>query len=258
MAPRFASLGRWLSLWHGLPTTTTPDVTNAPTARNHLFGSNAPKEHSIYVVRKDMSPAIIDLFWDALGDEYTISIEPNGFLMLEGKAIARANDDTQADPSATLDNSARIVFDQVKVYLSVDGAGEVEVKCRDWSATFSNNIDTDEGVLGARELYTLKEANTSCEVAFTPKESLSTHYRRALQSDPAKVKVRMEALGATIGGTTKYKLEHITYACEYLEAPIPVQASERQKSVEIKARARYDESVSKFVEQNLVNVVTTY
>lgn len=258
LATRWSSLGRWLSLWFGQPTTTTPDVTNAPTARNHLFAANAPKEHSLYVVRRDPSPVVTDLFWDGLGDELELSIEPNGFLMLNGKVVCRALDDTQGDPSATLDSTARVSFDQVKVYVSVDGGAEAEVKCRTWSASYKNNIDTDEEVLGQRLLHTLKEGNTDLDVSFEPKDALSTHYRRALQADPAKVKLRMEALGATIGGTTKYKLEQIVYACEYVEAPLPVSAGERLKTVEIKARGRYDEAVSKLQDINLVNIVAAY
>ena len=257
-AARVASFPRLLSMFYGQPTTSTPDATNAPTARQHLFPMNAPKEHSVYVARKDPTPPITDLFWDVIGDELTMSIVTNGFLMFDGKAVARMLDDTQSAPVATYDASARMAFDQIKVYISVDGGAEAEVKCRNYSCTTKNSVQTDDDVLGQRTLQKLYEGNRNADVKFTVAEALSTHYRRALQSDPAKVKLRMEALGATIGGAVKFKVEQTVYACEYLEAPANVNAGERLKSIEISARARYDETVSKFIETAVVNTVASY
>jgi hypothetical protein len=260
--PRMASLPRLLSMWFGQPVTSTPDAGGAPAARNHQFlatpTSAAPKEHSIFAVRKDPSPAIIDLFWTCLGDELSFAIESNDFLKLEGAIIARELDDTQSAPTQTLDNTARMSFDQVKCYASVNGAGEAEVKVRKFAVTYQNNLDTEDVILGTRRLQSLNVDNAMCEVSFQPTGALSTEYRRALLSDPDKVKLRFEALGAVIGAATKYKVEFIIYACEYIEAPANIDAGERLKDIEITARARYDEVASKFVECNVVNIVATY
>jgi hypothetical protein len=261
-APRVSSLPRYASAYLGAPTTSTPDVTNAPTARSHVFDPAAagkvPVPHSIFAVRKDPSTPIVDLFWDALGNEFSLSVEPNGFLAFEGSFIAKELDDTQADPSLTLDTSRRMVYDQAKVYISVDGGGETEVKVAGWGLTYGNGIDTDQAILGSRRLFTLAEDNAVATVRFSPRESLSTHYRRALQDDPASVKLRMTATGAIIGGAVAYKVEVIANAFEYLKAPANISASERLKKIDVEGRVKYDVSASKFVTLEVVNTVASY
>lgn len=259
---RAASLPRIISGFLGAPTTTTPDATNAPTGRQHAFDPAAagktPVPHSILVNRTDPSTAITDLLWDALGNELTLSVEPNGFIRYQASYLAIANDDARPEPTVTADFSKRFSFDQAKAYISVDGGAESEVKVANWSLNYSNNLDADLAVLGSRSLYSLVEGNATASVTFTPRESLSTHYRRALLADPASVKLRLTATGATIGGTVAYKVEVICNKLEYLTAPANLSAGDRLNMVEISARAAYDNSASKFVTLDVVNETASY
>jgi hypothetical protein len=260
-ALRVSSLPRLLSMYFGAPTTTTPDVTGAPTARKHAFGGTAaPVPHSLFVVNKDFSPNIIDLFWDALGDDLSLMVDTKSFLSGEFDVIAKELDDTQSDPSLTLDTSPRMSFDQIKAYVSVDGGGEVEVKVSSFDFKYGNSIDTDEAILGSRRLWTIKEGNTKAEVGFKVRDNsvFATWYRRALLTDPSQVKVRLMATGAVIGGAITYAVEVIVYATEVLEAPANVAAGDRLKEVAVKARAHYDSAASKFCEVNVTNTVTSY
>jgi hypothetical protein len=261
-AARFNSLPRLLSGFLCAPVTTTPDGTGAPTGRNHAFDvaapGAAPVPHSMFVVRRDPSPPIVDLFWDALGNELELSVEPNGFVRYAAGYVARELDDGQPAPSPTLDVSKRIPFDLCKAHLSVDDGPETEVAVAGFSLAYSNSIDTDEAVLGSRRLFTVEPGNATAEVTFMPRQGLEEHYRRALQDDPASVRIRLEALGAVIGAAVRYKLEVIVHSCEYVDAPAEINAAERLKSIEVTARARYDDTSSKFVTVNVVNEINAY
>lgn len=257
LAPRMDSLPRLLSGALGQPTTTTP---TAP-AKLHTFDPTAagkvPEPHSMFVVRKDPSPAIVDLFWDALVDSFSIDFAANDVMKANFNYVALDLDDTQAAPTVTSDISKRRVFTEVVVYFD-SGAGEAAIKCQSAGVTYSNNLDTDEAILGTRKLYALPYGNADCEVRFSPREALAAHYRRAMTASPTTCTMRIVATGATITGAEKQKVEIDIAAFEYLKAPAAVSGAEVLKMVEVTGRAKLSDTTSKFVTVLVENTVATY
>ena len=256
-AARYSSLPRILSMFMGAPTTA---ATAEPTAKKHTFASGNPLAHSVKIARKDANPNIVDLFTDALGDELELSIQSNGFMMFKAGLVARVLDDTQVYGTPTLDSSSRIAFDTVTAFIDVNGAGEVAMPARSFSMKYGNAIDTDDEQLGSRQLASISEGNSSCEIEFgvIGTGNLNTHYRRALKTDPDQVKIRVLATGALIGTGISFTFEQIVYACEYVEAPAALNAASRLNVVNVKARAKYDTSTSKFIELAVTNTVASY
>lgn len=74
--------------------------------------------------------AITDLVYDALGNELTIGVEANGFASYEASLLGLNNDNARPEPTVTLDTSTRFTFDTAKVYISVNGGAEEEIKVR--------------------------------------------------------------------------------------------------------------------------------
>jgi hypothetical protein len=231
-APRFASLPKLLEAFAGQATAGVHDI---------MAASKIPEWVSMFVVRKDPATPIVDLFWDARGEEFSLTCAPNDYLKGDFKFIALDLDDTQAAPTPTPDLGKRWKFSQVIVYVNLNAAGEVAVKCRDATVTFGNNLDTDEAVLGDRKLYNLPYGNLKGEVKFSPRETLNAYYREALKADPTTTTVR---LSATNGTNT---IEANVKACEFIDAPAKVDGGEVLKMIEISARAKYDSVSGQFM-----------
>lgn len=260
-ACRSASLPRLLSLFLGDPLTTTPDATGAPSAHNHNFNPVArpiPRAHSILLNRTDPNPAITDLLWDAIGNSLTLSLTPNDWMAFEAGLVAAKIDDTLSEPSVTADLTRRFAFYETKAYLTIGAGVEAEIAVSDVSLTYNLNVDTDQAVLGSRQLYKLQAGNVDCEVSFTPKSDLKLYYRRALALEPQNVKLRIEALGPVIGGAIRHKVTIAIPRLFEIEAPADIAAGETLTDVEVTARAAYDSATSKFVEVDVVNVVASY
>lgn len=196
-----------LSAFLGAPTTSTPEGT----ARLHTFNPAAagkePVLHSLLVNRTDpANGAITDLIYDCMGNQLTLNVEANDYVRFEAGFIGLNNDDARPEPTVTADSSSRFTFDIAKVYMSVNGGAEEEIKVQNWSMTYSNNVDSDFVVLGSRNPYNIKEGNATAEFTFTPidttADTLVSHYRRALLNDPDSVKLRMVAEGDIISGAT--------------------------------------------------------
>lgn len=263
---RAASAPRVFSGFFGLPTTTTPDGTNAPTGRKHAWDTvalgNALTPHSIYVVRKDPNPALVDLFWDAFGQELKLSCEPNGYLSYEATWKARDLDDTQSAPSPTADLTTRWPFNQVVVQLGIDGGALANISSSGFELTYTNTIDDDYAVLGSQRNASLGVHNADAAWTLKIKDAttLSAHYRRNLQAAPAALKLHVTATGAKIGGgasTTFYTVDFTVALANSTEAPLEINASERLKEIEITARAAYDGTAAKFVDLFVINEVAT-
>ena len=249
------------SAFWGLPTTTTP--TGGTLSRLHTFDPAAagkiPEVHSMLFTRADPSPSIRDLLFDCYGNSLTLSVEPNGYGMFEANMVAKSNDDTLAAPTVTSDASPRFKFHEATAQISVDGAALTTIPLGSFSLSYNNNFDTDQVVLGSQSLYDLFEENADAEVRFTVRETLSTHYRRALQANPASVKIVLTATSASmIEGALPYKLIVTVFSCEYLEAPAPISASDRLLSIDVTARARYDTAASKFIQVEIQNGIASY
>lgn len=258
-ASRIASLPRLLSGFMGAPTTTTP--AGGTTSRKHAFDpvGKTLVPHSIDLGRRDPSPGLNDLFWDAIGNELTLSVSPNDWLSFDGAYIAKELDQAQAMPSGSYDLSRRLAFHTVTAFISINGGSETALTLADYSLTLNNGIDTDQVVLGSRSLFKVKEGNADADLSFTVKSTLDTHYRRALlDADPDNVKIRLVATGPIIEAAIAYQVEVIVYRCQYLEAPAPIDASDTLDDIAISAHVAYDPGATKFVDVNVTNTTTSY
>lgn len=259
-AARLSSFPRLLSAFFGAPTTTTPG--GGVTSRKHAFDpvGKVLVPHSIDLGRRDPSPALNDLFWDAIGNELTLSVEANDWLSYDAALIAKELDQGQAIPgSISYDLSRRLAFHTVTAFISINGGAETALTLASFSATVNNGIDTDQVQLGSRSLYKIKEGNANADLSFTVKSTLDTHYRRALlDADPENVKIRLVATGPIIEGAISYQVEIIVYRCQYLEAPAPVDSGETLSGIAISAHVAYDATATKFIDVNVTNNVTTY
>lgn len=260
LAPRPASLPRILSAFFGAPSTELED--GASGAYRHTFSAAALEAlvwHSILVNRADPSPAITDLYFDALGNEFTLKVEPDGYLMLEATFFALALDAEQSAPvSPVVDFTERFTFKDCTAYLNVEGAGEAEVKVGAFALTYSTNLVTDIKVLGQRALWDLPANNRTAEVTFTTREDLAEHYRRALEDNPEAVSIRLNAVGAEIESGFPLEIDVTIPLTEYLTAPAPVNAGEYLTGVEVTARAAYSPDDAEFVQIDVVNDVADY
>jgi hypothetical protein len=262
-APRPASVPRILSAFMGQPDTVAGAGADTG-AFTHTFdptlAGKVPEWHSAYVVRNDPNPPIVDLFWDARGNEVTFSCAPNDYLKMDATLIALDLDDTQSAPVPTTDVTQRWKFTQVVAEVSLDGGTTwTAIPCANASVTYQNNLDTDEAILGSRKLYALPFGNADCEVRFSPRQALATHYRRAMLADPISVAVRLTATGALIvpGGAMLSTFQWIVSACEYISAPAPVDGSSVLKMIEVTARAKKADN-GKFAKAIIKNAVATY
>lgn len=260
MAPRLASMPRVLSAFLGQPTSVTTTGTTVHT-QDPTAATKVPEPHSLFVVRKDPSPVITDLFWDARGNELEINIAPNDFMRANASFIALDLDQAQSAPTVTTDTTNRRKFYEAVVSISTDSPGGGSTFTAEsvggWGVTYSNSLDTDEGILGSQKLYSLPYGNASCEVRFSPRSNLSTHYRRALTTSPTAIGVKMVATGPIISGAVAENFTVTANAVEVTEAPAPVSGADVLKMIEVTAQARLD-STSKFVTFSTTNAVATY
>lgn len=260
-AVRLNSFPRVLAPFLGDPVTSTP--SGGSTARAHLFDAVAdltPQPHSVYAHRGDPSPAIDDLFYDAIGAELTISAEGNNYLRFEASLIAKALDETPtpSPPVVVSDFSRRFPYHLLEAFLSVDGGAEAEIPIANFSVTYTIDVATDEVVLGSRDLYSLPIGNRSGEIAFTPKTDLSAWYRRALAVEPDSCKLRIRATGSIIEGAIPQFVEVTAFSFETVEAPAPIDAASTLSGIEVSGRLAYDEANTKFFDVAVQNAVTSY
>lgn len=260
-APRASSFPAILRGFLGNASTTgaSPYV--------HVFDPTAagkvPEPHSIFVVRNDPKAAgqdeIVDLFWDARGNEIAINIAANDYVKMDANWIALDLDDTQTAPVATYDTSKRFKFSQVLAEYTVDGgANYVPVTAASAGITYQNNLDTDEAVLGSRKLYALPYGNADAEVRFSARSDMSGFYRRALEADPTDVGFRLTATGASPN-----VMVITVAACQEISAPAPVSGADVLKAVDVTARAHLGDYGSgaldgKFVTISVTNSVASY
>src|SRR5262249_8069057 len=86
-APRVNSLPRVLSGFMGQPASAIAGTLHKHTFDPQLTGKIA-EWHSIFAVRNDPSPAIVDLFYDARGNEIALNIAPNDYLRFDATYYA--------------------------------------------------------------------------------------------------------------------------------------------------------------------------
>lgn len=257
---RVNSLPRILSGFMGAPTSTTP--VGGVTSKKHAFDpwGKTLVPHSIEVDRMDPKPnPIADRFWDCIGNTLTLSVAPNDWVAFDASYIARDRDPAITPTAVAVDLSRRLAFHTVQAFISVNGAAEVALPLRTFSLAYTNNVDTDQVQLGARALYKVQEGNVGATISFSPKSTLDAHYARAtLDADPDNVKVRLLATGPIIETTVAYSIEIIAYRTHYTDAPAPVAAGGTLDELAVTARCAGDFTLTKFVDVNVVNNVTSY
>jgi hypothetical protein len=259
-APRASSFPRVLSGFLGNPATTGggPYVhTFDPTAAGKI-----PEPHSIFAIRNDPKaqgqPAIVDLFWDARGNELQVNIAANDYVKMDANWIALDLDDTQAAPVASYDSSNRFKFSQVAVEWTLDGTftDQDPILAASAGVTYQNNLDTDEAVLGSRKLYALPYGNADAEVRFSARSEMETFYRYALDADPTDIGFRLTATG-----TTPDVLVITVPACQEVSAPAPVSGADVLKAIDVTARVHLATSgpdSGKFFTVAVTNGVSSY
>jgi hypothetical protein len=224
-----------------------------------LAAGKVPEPHSLFCVRKDPNPPIVDLFWDAIGNSFEETYAPNAYVLGTYNWIALDLDDSQSAPSPSRDTSHRWKFSEVTVYINLDGGGEAAVKCAAATVTYNNNLDTDEAVLGSRKLYALPAGNIDCEFRFSPRETLNDYYRESLKADPTTSAARILAKGPAIGATSKFfQLETIIPAFEITEAPAAISGADVLKMIEVTGRAKLDDTSGQVIVQKYTNDVASY
>lgn len=263
---RAESVGRLLYACFGTPTT----VGAADPAFVHTFDPAAtgkvPLPVSLLVNRTDPTDGdITDRFYDAIVNELTLSVEPNGYMSYQASFVSRDYQSDVAEPSPTYDFSERYPFHVVNAYISVgdfEDSIDEEIPVGSWSMTYSNGIPTDVFILGRRTLWEVKEDNASCETTFTARSDMAEHHRRALADEPEKVRLRLEAIGDEIpDGTVQagdFRFEVIQHMLEYTDAPASINAAERMREIEVTARGAFNDEAGKFVEVILENTTAAY
>lgn len=257
-APRAASLPRILSGFMGQPDTTGTTPLYTHTFDPTLAGKIA-EWHSIFAVRKDPDPPIIDLFFDCRGNELAMNIAPNDYLRFDATYFGLHVDDSQTLPVPTTDMSWRTKFDQATVELSSDGGTTWAPKVSaGWGFTYNNNLDTDEAVLGSRELYALPEGNADLELRWSPREGINDAYRQNLLADPDQLAVRLTAAAVT---PTGHEIVVTAYSVEITDAPAAISGADVLKMIEVTARGRLSDqspNVGKILKIEVKNAVATY
>jgi hypothetical protein len=260
-ACRPAALPRLLSGFMGDPTTTTPG--GATTSRQHAFdmwaADTSLRLHSILVGRADPNPKITDWFYDMYGSSLTLSVAPNDYLKFDAQWAGRLLNVAQTFPVApSSDATQKFTYSTVKAYITVGAGAEAEVKCGEASITIANEIDLDYLALGAQDAYDIGVGNGSCEVSFTPLESLDVWYRRQNPTNADDIKLRLIAEGATLEGSIKNTIEVTVHRARVTSADAPINAGEILKGVPVTLQAAKHPSLAKFVDARVINAVASY
>jgi hypothetical protein len=251
-APRPASLPRILSAFLGQADSAAAGGHHAHTFDPTAAGKN-PEWHSIFVARNDPSPAIVDLFYDCKGNELQLNIAPNDYLRIDATFYALHVDDTTPAPTPTTDMTKKTKFSEAIIEISEDdGATFGPVVSAGWGFTYNNNIDTDEAVLGSRELFNCPDGNADLEVRFSPRENMLDYYRQNLLADPTQIAVRMTATHASGA-----KIVATAHNCEITDAPAAVSGADILKMIEVTARGSLSPA-GKFLTVVVTNDVATY
>jgi hypothetical protein len=256
LAARPDSFGLFLSMVLGPPTTT---VVLADTVWKHVWnpiagGNPGPLPATIWTINKDPDVDIIDKFVGVKGNEMNLSVEANAYLMATIACVGYLLDPTATEPAGIpQDLTRKWVYHQVSALMTVGAGSEVSVPLLDYSLDYSNNIVTDQFVLGSKEVENLPEGNIEPEVTFTPAADIVGHYRRSLLDTPEDVRLRLKAEGGVISGIHKFTFEVDLKRLQYTEAPVEIDAGETLNGVEVTAAPVLTESGTGFMEISITN-----
>ena len=252
-APRPASLPRILSGFLGQPASATATGGKHAHTFDPTLSGKIPEWHSIFAVRNDPAPPIVDLFYDCRGNELQLNIAPNDYLRFDATFLGLHIDDTTPAPVPTTDMTKKTKFSEATIEISEDGGTTFgPVVSAGWGFTYNNNLDTDEAVLGSRELYALPEGNADLEVRFSPRENMLDYYRQNLLADPTQIAVKMTATHAD--GDI---IQVVAHNVEITDAPAAISGADVLKMIEVTGRGSLSPA-GKFITVVVTNSVAAY
>lgn len=244
----------FLSMVLGAPVSTEVVTGVYRHVWNPIAADIEPLPASIWTVNRDVTPNVVDKYVGAKGNEMSIEIEANGYLMSTIGVAAYLLDQTATEPTGIAqDLTKKWAFHQVTAELAVGAGALASVPLLDFSLEYSNNIVTDLFNLGSKEVEALPPGNIEPEVTFTPSRDIGEHYRRALLDTPEDVRLKLVAQGAIITGVHRYALEVDLKRLQYIEAPVDIDAGETLTGVEVTAAPVLKESDNSFIEIAVVN-----
>lgn len=158
--------------------------------------------------------------------------------MVPAAFIALHLDDSQDAPVASYDTSKRFKFSEIVCSWTVDdGTTWVPITCRSAGFTYQNNLDTDEAVLGSRELFALPFGNADGEVRFSTRSAMVDFYRQALTVDPTDLGFKIVATGSVAGDSITIRAA----AAQETSAPAPIDGANVLKAIDVVARVHLDD-----------------
>lgn len=251
------SIGGLLSLFWGVPDSTQPDVPTAPTIYEHEWDPLIadPAFGTVLTKANDPNPPVIRQFIGAIGNELTLSVEANNYLLFESNMVAReiVLDPTPV-PVLTRETLPKWVFTDVSVLLGVNPAAPSLIKCKEWNIEYSNNLVTDEFILGSPLVDSIPLGDIDLTCMFRPTRDIEAHNRRALQTTPELINITLRAVGRLIGATThRYTFEVQLGALEYVDAEVPLDGGDTLRDVEVNCRCITNDTTGKLLVATLKN-----
>lgn len=221
---------------------------------NPVAAGKVPLPATLWTINADVTPNIVDQYVGAKGNELSLEVEANGYLMATAGLVAAILNGGVAAPSASRDATKKWAFHQVTAQISVAGGALASVPLLSFGMSYNNNEVTDQFVLGSKEVDSIPDGNIEAEATFTPGANIEGHYRRALLDTPEDVRLLLKAEGAALSGTTtKNTLSIDLKRLQYVEAPVDIDAGETLRSVEVTARPVLDEGSGNLLEVSIIN-----
>ena len=257
-AVRPTSIGCLLSAAFGAPTTST--VTTGVYSHVWDVAAGNPLPFSTMCVNGDPTTAIVDLFYDAYINALELSAQSNDYMMFSADVVALHLDDSQSNPSSTLDGSSRFTWAQLAAQIAVSGGSLGDIDVSNWRFRRNTNIEVDDVAFGDTEANGVTRGVATMEGSFTAtgKDNVSTHYRRALLDSPADVRLVLTATGGTISGAHKYTLTVDIKKLRYTKASKPVSGSDPLKNTTVDFGAYLDGSQSVVITLKNADAGTNY
>jgi hypothetical protein len=258
-AIRPGALPRLLSGFLGAPTSTKPGTL----AYLHSFDAYAADINlilqSLLVGRADPTPKITDWAYDCYGASLELTGTVNDYLKFSGTWNGKSLDTVQTFPAApTVDSTERFPYQTITCQIGVDGGGLVTVKCREFTLTYTNDIDLDFLALGSQNPYDIGVGNANMTLAITPLETLSTYLRYAYPGATNELKVVLTVTGGLIETGQSNQIVMTAYRGKTTDSSAPVNAGEILKGVPITLQFAKDRTLAKFFDMTVKNAVTSY
>lgn len=258
-ALRPRSGGLILSGFWGNPTSTQPDVAGAPTVFEHVWDPivNLPIFTSIWTKNADVTPAIIDKYVGAVGNELGLSVEANDYMLFEAEYLARLLDITAPDPPMSRDTSGKWPFHKVTAEIGYGAGVYQSVALREFGMSYNNNLEDDQFILGSVNVDSIPLGDIEFEVTIRPTRDIEAHYRRSLADTPEDVKIKLVAEGPviiTVGAVSyRHRFELEIHRLQTVEAPVDIDGGETLRDVEVTLRGVLDDATNKLLTAKLTN-----